>query len=712
MTIPEEPLRRRRDRGVPTGAGASGRHSRFRYHPDTGTDSATQAHDGDGAAADVRHPDHHRDRSTGQWEASATSGAARFAVADAAARVPDASMVPSATTAGSVDAAVTGGVTQSRPFEVEPDAQEWPRVRRSSYVGPLDERAYESWSDRRYRDSRGGGADTGYVGVDSVGVGSVGAGSVGAGFVGDAGQALGAPDAGAYPPELNLPDISLLNLSRSELVTPVMDASVAEPAATTGDELSRMNYQSVQGTYQPVQENYQPVQENYQVSRTDYPSAAPDTGILIEPTPMSIMPPPVQDGLPSVSSALPPTTSAPAYTPAVPILSPVPPTFAETVLSPVPPTFAETVLPPVPPTFAETVLSPVSPTFAETVLPPVSPTFAETVLPPVPPTFAEAALPPAPLAFAETALPPAPPTFAETVLPLAPSTFAETALPDVPSYADAPVTPVAEFESTYVPPLAPATDASPGYTHTPSIPVVDPIPVVVSAEPTPIDTPSWSFLPAPEPVESPESVPSVSLTDPASPVSLTDPASPVSLTDPAWPVSFTAPSEVKPVGHWTSQLDGTVSENTAEVVVAPVSTTEALPVEPIALTSVPTPTTANDLILPSMHDTGGVVRSAEGGMLLTDSISLPSSLGIMGAQPSQIDSPEVDRSLDRVEDIGTDFRPVTAAHAISRKGTSSGVVTTTSKDKANLLLVLGLSVGFLALAVFATLIIGTVTNLL
>src|SRR6218665_217722 len=161
--------------------------------------------------------------------------------------------------------------------------------------------------------------------------------------------------------------------------------------------------------------------------------------------------------------------------------------------------------------------------------------------------------------------------------------------------------------------------------------------------PPPIAPPWWSFLPAPEPVAAPESVASVSLTDPAS------------------PVSFTAPSEVKPVGHWTSQLDGTVSENTAEVVVAPVSTTEAIPVEPIALTSVPTPTptTANDLILPSMHDTGGVVRSAEGGMLLTDSISLPSSLGIMGAQPSQIDSPEVDRSLDRVEDIGTDFRPVT-----------------------------------------------------
>ncbi|PDQ34401.1 MAG: hypothetical protein B5766_11350 [Candidatus Lumbricidophila eiseniae] len=627
MTIPEEPLRRRRDRGVPTGAGASGRHSRFRYRPDTGADGAAQARDGDGAAANVQHPDHHRDRSINQWEASTTPGAARFAAADAAARVPGASVVPNAAAAGSADAAVAGGVAQSRPFEVTPDAREWPRVRRSSYVGPLDERAYESWSDRGYRESRGGGADTGYVGVGSIGVDSVGAGSVGAGSVGDAGQVLGALDASAYPPELNLPDISRLNLSRSELVTPVVDASVAEPAATIGDKLSRISYPSVQEaypsvqevypsvqevypsvqevypsvqeaypsvqeTYPSVQETYPSVQETYQVSRTDYPSA-PDTGISIRPTPMSIVPPPVPD-------ALPPTTSAPAYAPAVPILPP------------------------------------------------------------------------------------------------APSMFAETALPDVSSYADTLMTPVAEFGPTYVSSLSPATDALPGYTHTPSNPVVDPTPVVVSAEPTPIATSSWSFLPAPEPVAAPESVASVSLTDPAS------------------PVSFTAPSEVKPVGHWTSQLDGTVSENTAEVVVAPVSTTEAIPVEPIALTSVPTPTptTANDLILPSLHDTGGVVRSAEGGMLLTDSISLPSSLGIMGAQPSQIDSPEVDRSLDRVEDIGTDFRPVTAAHAISRKGTSSGVVTTTSKDKANLLLVLGLSVGFLALAVFATLIIGAVTNLL
>src|SRR6218665_2885037 len=151
MTIPEEPLRRRRDRGVPTGAGASGRHSRFRYRPDTGVDGASQARDGDGAAANVQHPDHHRDRSINQWEASTTPGAAR---------VRGACVVPNGAAAGSADAAVAAGVGQSRPFEVTPDAQEWPRVRRSSYVGPLDERAYESWSDRGYRQSPRRRADT------------------------------------------------------------------------------------------------------------------------------------------------------------------------------------------------------------------------------------------------------------------------------------------------------------------------------------------------------------------------------------------------------------------------------------------------------------------------------------------------------------------------------------------------------------------------
>ncbi len=125
------------------------------------------------------------------------------------------------------------------------------------------------------------------------------------------------------------------------------------------------------------------------------------------------------------------------------------------------------------------------------------------------------------------------------------------------------------------------------------------------------------------------------------------------------------------------------------------------------------PTTTNALILPSLPDQGplGNQITNAGEIIATGSIDLPRSFGATGVHPSQIDSSDVDRLFDHVEDVGTGVAPVAATRAISTQGASRAMIAPPKKEGMNVPLVLAVTAGVLALGVVATLVIGAVAGL-
>ncbi|MDQ0896128.1 hypothetical protein [Agromyces ramosus] len=161
-------------------------------------------------------------------------------------------------------------------------------------------------------------------------------------------------------------------------------------------------------------------------------------------------------------------------------------------------------------------------------------------------------------------------------------------------------------------------------------------------------------------------------------------------------------AEPKPVGHWTAQLN------------APIERAE--PFDQMLSRgglSHGVPTTTNALILPSLPDHGpmGNPLASAGEIIATGSIDLPRSYGATGVHPSQIDSSEVDRLFDRVEDVGTGVAPVAATRAISTQGASRAMMSAPKKEGMNVPLVLAVTAGVLALGVVATLVIGAIAGL-
>lgn len=163
-----------------------------------------------------------------------------------------------------------------------------------------------------------------------------------------------------------------------------------------------------------------------------------------------------------------------------------------------------------------------------------------------------------------------------------------------------------------------------------------------------------------------------------------------------------AAGESKPVGHWTSQLN------------APIERAE--PFDQMLSrggVSHGVPTTTNALILPSLptHGQMGSPLATAGEIIATGSIDLPRSYGATGVHPSHIDSSEVDRLFDRVEDVGTGVAPVAATRAISTQGASRAMMAAPKKEGMNVPLVLAVTAGVLALGVVATLVIGAIAGL-
>jgi hypothetical protein len=102
--------------------------------------------------------------------------------------------------------------------------------------------------------------------------------------------------------------------------------------------------------------------------------------------------------------------------------------------------------------------------------------------------------------------------------------------------------------------------------------------------------------------------------------------------------------------------------------------------------------------------------SSTGEILITGSISLPSSMGTTGALPARYDHSDVDALLaadDREDSTDVDSAPVRAIRAISTN-TSSGPVISTVKPKSNnrMLTVVAVSAAVVAAGIVALLVAG------
>ena len=158
----------------------------------------------------------------------------------------------------------------------------------------------------------------------------------------------------------------------------------------------------------------------------------------------------------------------------------------------------------------------------------------------------------------------------------------------------------------------------------------------------------------------------------------------------------------RPVGHWTDQLN------------APVDRAE--PFDQLLSrggVSHGVPTTTNALILPTLPDHGpmGGTLAASGETIVTGSVDLPRSFGATGVHPSQIDSSDVDRLFDQVEDGAGVGAPVAATRAISTQNAARAMMAPPKKEGMNVPLVLAVTAGVLALGVVGTLVIGALTGL-
>ena len=158
---------------------------------------------------------------------------------------------------------------------------------------------------------------------------------------------------------------------------------------------------------------------------------------------------------------------------------------------------------------------------------------------------------------------------------------------------------------------------------------------------------------------------------------------------------------VPPIGHWSTQAliddDEQVQENTFARDVGATSgviTTSAL--------VLPTMPTGEDIMGP---------LSGTGEILITGSISLPSSMGTTGVHPARYDHSDVDALLeaDDREDSDPESAPVRAIRAISTNTASGDVINSMKPRKASRLpLILIVSAAVMAVGVVVLLVAGLI----
>ena len=167
----------------------------------------------------------------------------------------------------------------------------------------------------------------------------------------------------------------------------------------------------------------------------------------------------------------------------------------------------------------------------------------------------------------------------------------------------------------------------------------------------------------------------------------------------AAPASVPEPTGfVPPVGHWSTQSDGDLDE-------------ETLPGRALGTHTGQT----NALILTDQQvaDVTGALN-ATGEIIITGSIDLPRSLGATGSQ-ARIDNSDIDRLLEQgdAEGADTDAAPVRASRAISTHTSTRAVVLAASQPPSSRIpLVLGIVGGVVGLGIIGVVITGFATGIL
>ncbi|MFU8946946.1 hypothetical protein ACLRGF_09450 [Mycetocola zhadangensis] len=119
----------------------------------------------------------------------------------------------------------------------------------------------------------------------------------------------------------------------------------------------------------------------------------------------------------------------------------------------------------------------------------------------------------------------------------------------------------------------------------------------------------------------------------------------------------------------------------------------------------------SSLILPSMPSgdpfTGPL--SAQGGVVVTGSIDIPSGNGSTGNHPNSFDKSDIDAMFDEEDEArpATAGTPVSASRAVSTHTATRDVITPPAPARSNrLLLILAITAGVLAVAVLSVIIVG------
>lgn len=157
------------------------------------------------------------------------------------------------------------------------------------------------------------------------------------------------------------------------------------------------------------------------------------------------------------------------------------------------------------------------------------------------------------------------------------------------------------------------------------------------------------------------------------------------------------------VGHWSTQAD---IDDAEQINAATIS--RSLGAGNGAITT-------SALVLPSVPDHLLSGPIGEGGeFLLTGSISLPGSLSVTGALPSQLEQPDIDHLLDPGDHqvASTDSAPVRAIRAVSTHTASGGIISLTKPKGTRGFTILIIAASAMALVVVGLLIAGLASGTL
>lgn len=203
-----------------------------------------------------------------------------------------------------------------------------------------------------------------------------------------------------------------------------------------------------------------------------------------------------------------------------------------------------------------------------------------------------------------------------------------------------------------------------------------------------------AFLQAPAPEAPAAFVPQFSLADYPAPTPLNDAIASDRGVD-----VVQAPHSA-PVGHWTMQqaIDDVTQGGTA--------TTSR------DLSTATGPITSNALVMPSIPtgaDLSVPFATATGEVLITGSISLPSTLGTTGSHPARYDHSDLDAIIDAADrdDIEGDSAPVRAIRAVSTHTSPRDVISMSRKSEGNRLpIVLAITAGTMMVSVTVLVVVG------